>query len=115
MAAGEYVSVSSQVDVQRADLQKEKRELVADPDAEFAELATIYRERGLPEDLANQVAQALHDADPYKLMCVMNSDTPRSPPLAPCRPLRRRRQAFSLVDLCRFSDCSHRVRRRDCG
>jgi hypothetical protein len=37
MAAGEYVSVSSQVDVQRADLQKEKRELVANPDAEFAE------------------------------------------------------------------------------
>lgn len=66
MAAGEYVSVSSQVDVQRADLQKEQRELVANPDAELAELATIYRERGLSDDLANQVAQALHDADPLQ-------------------------------------------------
>ena len=66
MAAGEFVSVSSQVDVQRADLQKEKRELVANPDAELAELTTIYRERGLPDDLANQVAQALHDADPLQ-------------------------------------------------
>jgi vacuolar iron transporter family protein len=66
MAAGEYVSVSSQVDVERADLAKEKRELAANPDAELAELATIYRKRGLPDDLANQVAQALHDADPLQ-------------------------------------------------
>jgi vacuolar iron transporter family protein len=66
MAAGEYVSVSSQVDVERADRAKEKRELAANPDAELAELATIYRKRGLPDDLANQVAQALHDADPLQ-------------------------------------------------
>lgn len=66
MAAGEYVSVSSQVDVERADLAKEKRELAANPGAELAELATIYRKRGLPDDLANQVAQALHDADPLQ-------------------------------------------------
>src|SRR6516225_5945478 len=56
MAAGEYVSVSSQVDVERADRAKEKRELAANPDAELAELAMIYRKRGLPDDLASQVA-----------------------------------------------------------
>ncbi|HUO38936.1 MAG TPA: VIT1/CCC1 transporter family protein [Mycobacterium sp.] len=64
MAAGEYVSVSSQVDVQRADRAKEQRELATNPQAELAELAGIYRDRGLPDDLARQVAQALHDADP---------------------------------------------------
>ena len=64
MAAGEYVSVSSQVDVERGDRAKEQRELTADPEAELAELAGIYRDRGLPDDLAHQVAQALHDADP---------------------------------------------------
>ena len=63
-AAGEYVSVSSQVDVERGDRAKEQRELAADPKAELAELAGIYRDRGLPDDLAQQVAQALHDADP---------------------------------------------------
>jgi VIT1/CCC1 family predicted Fe2+/Mn2+ transporter len=64
MAAGEYVSVSSQVDVERGDRAKEKRELAADPQAELAELTDIYRERGLAPDLARQVAQALHDHDP---------------------------------------------------
>lgn len=66
MAAGEYVSVSSQVDVERADRAIEERELAANPEAELAELAGIYRDRGLPDDLANQVAQALHDADPLE-------------------------------------------------
>jgi vacuolar iron transporter family protein len=64
MAAGEYVSVSSQVDVERGDRAKEQRELAANPEAELAELAGIYRDRGLPEQLAQQVAEALHDADP---------------------------------------------------
>jgi vacuolar iron transporter family protein len=64
MAAGEYVSVSAQVDVERADRAKEARELADDPDAELAELAGIYRGRGLPEDLARQVALALHATDP---------------------------------------------------
>jgi VIT1/CCC1 family predicted Fe2+/Mn2+ transporter len=53
-AAGEYVSVSSQVDVERADLAREKVELAANPDAELTELATIYRKRGLSDDLANR-------------------------------------------------------------
>jgi vacuolar iron transporter family protein len=64
MAVGEYVSVSSQVDVERADRAKEERELTTDSEAELAELAGIYRARGVPQPLAEQVAQALHDADP---------------------------------------------------
>lgn len=64
MAAGEYVSVSSQADAERADLARERRELESEPDAERAELARIYEDRGLSPDLAAQVADALtaHDA-----------------------------------------------------
>jgi len=64
MAAGEYVSVSSQSDTERADLARERIELAAQPDFERSELATIYVERGLEPDLADQVARALteHDA-----------------------------------------------------
>ena len=64
MAAGEYVSVSSQSDTERADLAIERAELAAEPDFERAELAAIYRTRGLDEDLARQVADQLmaHDA-----------------------------------------------------
>jgi len=64
MAAGEYVSVSSQSDTERADLEREKKELREQPEMEHAELAGIYRERGLSEDLARQVADQLmaHDA-----------------------------------------------------
>ena len=47
MAAGEYVSVSSQSDTEKADLARERRELAADPAAEHAELAGIYEARGL--------------------------------------------------------------------
>lgn len=59
MAAGEYVSVASQSDTEEADLSLERRELAADPEGELLELTAIYRERGLPEALAEQVAQAL--------------------------------------------------------
>lgn len=64
MAAGEYVSVSSQADTERADLARETAELEASPDAEHAELAAIYVGRGLSADLAAQVASELmrHDA-----------------------------------------------------
>jgi VIT1/CCC1 family predicted Fe2+/Mn2+ transporter len=64
MAAGEYVSVSSQSDTERADLAREKQELRTQPEFEHAELAGIYRARGLDEDLARQVADQLtaHDA-----------------------------------------------------
>ena len=59
MAAGEYVSVSSQRDTERADLRLEERELAADPQGETYELASIYERRGVPPELAHQVAQAL--------------------------------------------------------
>lgn len=64
MAAGEYVSVSSQSDTEKADLRKERCELEANPAAELAELTEIYRRRGLSDVLAAEVAQALmeHDA-----------------------------------------------------
>jgi VIT1/CCC1 family predicted Fe2+/Mn2+ transporter len=64
MAAGEYVSVSSQADTERADLAVEKRELEETPLQELAELSAIYEQRGLDKALANQVAQQLtaHDA-----------------------------------------------------
>lgn len=64
MAAGEYVSVSSQSDVEHADLEQERRALEANPEAERAELAAIYVHRGLEPELAAQVAEQLsaHDA-----------------------------------------------------
>jgi VIT1/CCC1 family predicted Fe2+/Mn2+ transporter len=64
MAAGEYVSVHSQADTERADLQLEQAELSADPKGEENELAGIYIDRGLDPALAKQVAKQLmaHDA-----------------------------------------------------
>ena len=64
MAAGEYVSVSSQADSEAADLRKETRELQEMPEHELEELTSIYVSRGLTRDLAEQVAQQLtqHDA-----------------------------------------------------
>lgn len=64
MAAGEYVSVSSQADTERADLERERRELATYPRHEHAELAAIYRRRGLEAGLAAEVATQLmaHDA-----------------------------------------------------
>ncbi|MCB1327647.1 MAG: VIT family protein, partial [Leptospiraceae bacterium] len=64
MAAGEYVSVSSQADTEKADLELERRSLKNDLEFEKRELATIYEERGLDSTLARQVAEQLmaHDA-----------------------------------------------------
>ena len=59
MAAGEYVSVSSQSDTEQADLARERTELATTPDLEHAELAGIYVQRGLTPDLADQVATQL--------------------------------------------------------
>ena len=59
MAAGEYVSVSSQADTEAADLNRERQELADDPDGERNELAGIYRKRGLEPALAQQVADQL--------------------------------------------------------
>ena len=57
MAAGEYVSVSSQSDTENAELEREREELRTDPIAEENELTTIYAKRGLGPDLARQVAR----------------------------------------------------------
>jgi len=63
MAAGEYVSVSSQADTEKADLARERSELIDDPEAETRELAQIYVGRGLTPDLARQVATQLMSKD----------------------------------------------------
>ncbi|MEY2652340.1 MAG: hypothetical protein RLZZ321_1433 [Bacteroidota bacterium] len=64
MAAGEYVSVSSQMDTEHADIEREKQELAEMPDEEFQILAQIYEQRGLKKETALQVALELtaHDA-----------------------------------------------------
>jgi len=63
MAAGEYVSVSSQADTERADLAREAAELSANPEFEIQELSEIYVKRGVDEALARQVAQQLMAKD----------------------------------------------------
>jgi VIT1/CCC1 family predicted Fe2+/Mn2+ transporter len=63
MAAGEYVSVSSQSDTENADLDRERGELATDWDHEYAELAAIYVARGLDEKLAGEVATQLMAKD----------------------------------------------------
>jgi len=64
MAAGEYVSVSSQADTERSDLTREARELESEPERELNELTATYQQRGLDDRLAREVAVALtaHDA-----------------------------------------------------
>lgn len=63
MAAGEYVSVSSQRDAEQADIEREKRELVEEPKAELRELAMIYVKRGIERKLAVKVAEQLSARD----------------------------------------------------
>ncbi|BDZ48571.1 membrane protein [Frondihabitans sucicola] len=66
MALGEYVSVSSQRDSQNALIEKERRELRDDPDAELAELTQLYRDQGLSEETAAAVAEELTKRDALK-------------------------------------------------
>ena len=77
MAAGEYVSVGSQADTEAADLARERHELATAPEAERAELASIYTGRGLTPELATQVAEQL-----------MAHDAPRRPRARRARPVR---------------------------
>lgn len=63
MAAGEYVSVSSQRDSERAALEKERRELAADPAAELEELTGLLAERGLSREVAREAAEQLTERD----------------------------------------------------
>lgn len=76
MAAGEYVSVSSQADTEEADLGRERRELAANPAFERAELAEIYVRRGLTHELAEQVADQLMAGDPLAAHPGMSWDFP---------------------------------------
>lgn len=64
MGIGEFVSVSAQADAERADRRREERELAAHPQTELRELTAIYRDRGLPAELATEVARTLHERDP---------------------------------------------------
>jgi VIT1/CCC1 family predicted Fe2+/Mn2+ transporter len=64
MAAGEYVSVSSQRDTERADISRERHQLAADPESEQAELTEVYIRRGLDRELAATVAERLTTVDP---------------------------------------------------
>lgn len=63
MAAGEYVSVSSQTDTEKADIIRESKELEEAPEAELQILAQIYEQRGLSKETALKVAQELHEHD----------------------------------------------------
>lgn len=63
MAAGEYVSVSSQTDVEKSDIEREKRELEDTPELELYRLAEIYEKRGLKKETALLVAKELTEAD----------------------------------------------------
>jgi VIT1/CCC1 family predicted Fe2+/Mn2+ transporter len=65
MALGEYVSVSTQRDTEQALLAKERRELIEQPEAEFAELVGLYRAKGLSEDTAQTVAKELTEHDAF--------------------------------------------------
>lgn len=63
MAAGEYVSVSSQIDIEKADIEREKRELEEMPETERKILSEIYERRGLKKETALQVAIELTEKD----------------------------------------------------
>lgn len=66
MAAGEYVSVSSQADTEEADMARERHELATQPEAELAELAAIYEQRGVAPELARQVAEQMMAKDAFE-------------------------------------------------
>lgn len=63
MAAGEYVSVSSQTDVEKADIEREKKEISEMPESELQRLAEIYEQRGLKKETAQLVAKELSEKD----------------------------------------------------
>lgn len=66
MATGEYVSVSSQADTENADMARERHELATQPEAELAELAAIYEQRGVSPELARQVAEQMMAKDAFE-------------------------------------------------
>lgn len=66
MAAGEYVSVSSQADTEEADMARERHELATQPEAELTELAAIYERRGVTPELARRVAEQMMSKDAFE-------------------------------------------------
>jgi vacuolar iron transporter family protein len=87
MAAGEYVSVSSQSDTEKADLARERKELSENAEFELDELAEIYVKRGVDQVLARQVARQLMAKDALTgPMRAMSLGFRKSPPRVPCRP-----------------------------
>ena len=105
MAAGEYVSVSSQSDTETAELARERKELAENVEFELDELTTIYIKRGVEPALARQVAQQLMAKD--ALMAHARDEPPR----ARCRPPSRPPRRSQLVRPCRCSWLSCRLRR----
>jgi VIT1/CCC1 family predicted Fe2+/Mn2+ transporter len=107
---GEYVSVSSQRDVELADLRTERLEHRANPDAELDELTAIYRRRGLDPDLARRVAEQLTEAD---ALGAHARDELGQHPLSTARPLQAAwvsAASFALGALVPFADvhpCAH--------
>jgi VIT1/CCC1 family predicted Fe2+/Mn2+ transporter len=101
MAAGEYVSVSSQVDSDEADLARERRELATDRASEQAELAHIYVKRGVQPALAQQVADQLMAHDALGAQPEMSSASPTGSVRVPCRQHSRRRRHSRSARPCR--------------
>jgi vacuolar iron transporter family protein len=99
MAAGEYVSVSSQADTEKADLERERAELSADPQHEHAELTAIYEKRGLDHQLASQVAEKLMKHWEHTL--AMNSVFRKRSALARSKQPSRLRERLPWVRRCR--------------
>jgi vacuolar iron transporter family protein len=96
MAVGEYSSVSSQRDTELADLERERHELQTDPEAEAAELAAIYRSRGLSPALATQVADEL--SAHHDVLAVHARDELGLDPGSLARPLQA-----AVVSACSFA------------
>jgi VIT1/CCC1 family predicted Fe2+/Mn2+ transporter len=105
MAAGEYVSVSSQRDSERADLRLEARELTDDPEGELRELALIHQRRGLPADVAREVAQALSERD------ALGAHARDELGLATQRLVRSKSAAWPRDSVCRDGDGTSRASR----
>jgi VIT family protein len=113
MAAGEYVSVSSQSDTEQADLSRERKELSENVEFERAELAEIYIKRGVDQNLARQVAEQLMAKDALTApMLAMSLGFRRSPPRVLYKPRSRRPRPLPLAQPCPYSWWSCRRRAR---
>jgi vacuolar iron transporter family protein len=91
MAAGEYVSVSSQRDAEQADITREQQQLAADPEVEQAELSEVYLRRGLDQELAAAVAERLMAVDPRVVMSATSLGCSPAPWRGRCRQRSSRR------------------------